>query len=395
MQKATERPALVAKKSAVTNLRKFSAMSIFGRLSTMPLGDLLQWVAMTKRSGMLSLDRAAIHKELFFHDGRLISASSSDPREYLSQFLLMNGAVSEKELERLYRHLADHGGKLGQLLVEIGMVPHEELQRYLRLKAEESIYDCFLWLDGSFHFFIDEPSHGEHLPIVSEINAVIMEGLRRADEWKRIRMELPAGTALIQRAGALSARVSERARALHGLLDDTPQPLAPLGLSLHLTDFYLFSSAAELARAGAAKFTALAKAPPVEADNGVDHELLLASDAVARQDFTAARVHLSALLRIAPHHPAAAELMRRVSEHEARREDGGVASTAVPSLARKLRKKELAGMSPSEQFLISRMDGTRTVADLIHISPLHESEVRVLIAAFAAARLVKLTNSAV
>ena len=357
----------------------------------MPLGDLLQWLSLTKRSGMLSLDRGAVHKELFFHEGRLISASSSDPREYLSQFLLMNGAVSEKELERLYRHLAENGGKLGQLMVEIGLVPHEELQRYLRLKAEESIFDCFLWLDGSFHFFIDEPTSGEHLPIVSELNALILEGLRRADEWTRIRVELPAGIPLIQRISAVPSRASERARELYDLLDDTPQPLAPLGLSLHLTDFYLFSSAAELVRLGAAKFTALALAAPVAVDDGVDRELLLASDAVARKDFAAARGHLGALLRSAPHHPAARELMQRVSEHEGRRGDGGIAASAVPALTRKLRKKEVTGMSPSEQFLCSRIDGVRTVADLIHISPLRESEVRDLLAAFVAVGLVKLS----
>ena len=72
-------------------------MSIFGRLATMPLADLLQWLSLTRRTGILALDRGATHKELFFHEGALVSASSTDPREYLSQFLLMHGKVDEKE----------------------------------------------------------------------------------------------------------------------------------------------------------------------------------------------------------------------------------------------------------------------------------------------------------
>ncbi len=365
-------------------------MSIFGRLATMPLGDLLQWLSLTKRTGILSLDRGAIHKELFFHEGSLVSASSSDPREFLTQILLMHEVVSEKEIERLYRHLNEHGGRLGQLMVEINLITADDLQRYLRLKAEESIYDCFLWSDGSFHFFLDEPTSGEHLPIVSELNAIILEGLHRADEWRRIRSGLPLPDPLVRRAGPPPDRLTPAAQQLGEWLAEEPRRLSSYGLDLHWSDFVLYSAAAELARAGAlVAAPSVAAAAAESADDHLDRELMLASEAFARKDYHAARSRLSALLREAPHHPAARELLQRVMEKETRSTAGLIALDMVPVPQHAPDDATIAQMSPGEQFLVSRIDGQRSVADLIHIAPLREAEIRELLSGFKAAGLVK------
>lgn len=357
----------------------------------MPLGDLLQWLSMTRRTGILSLDRGAVHKELFFHEGSLISASSSDPREFLSQIFLSQGVVAEREIERLYRHIEENGGKLGQLMVEIGLLTLDELQRYLRLKAEESIYDCFLWIDGSFHFFIDEVTSGEHLPIVSELNAIIFEGLRRADEWRRIHTELPLPDPLVARSGAPAVELSAAARQLHELLGDEPRRLSGLGLELHWPDFPLYSAAAELCRAGAAVATPSGAAPQVDnADDHLERELLLASEAFARKEFGSAKTRLQSLLRQAPHHPAALDLLQRITEKGRHQTTGMLSPDAIPFLLREPEESELASLQPAEQFLVSRIDNQRSVADLIHIAPLRETEVRDALNALRQAGLVKL-----
>jgi hypothetical protein len=368
-------------------------MSIFGRLATMPLADLLQWLSLTRRTGILALDRGAIHKELFFHEGALISASSTDPREYLSQFLLMHEKVTEKELTRLYHHLQENGGKLGRLMLEINLITPDELQHFLRLKVEESIFDCFLWQDGAFHFFIDEPTSNEHLPIVSELNALTLEGMRRADEWRRIRKVVPDGPVLARLGGKLPDSAPPRARQLYELLSEDARYLIHIGLELHWPDFYLYEAAAELQRLGAIKLDAdlhaerAAAAVPTEADR-IDRELTLATDAMAHKDYDTARGHLMVLLRESPHHPAAQELLRRVAEKEAHSAAGNLPLSAVPAASRKLKKAEIKKLSPVEQYLIARIDGQRNIGDLVHISPLRETEVKELIAGFAASGLV-------
>jgi hypothetical protein len=310
----------------------------------------------------------------------------------------MHGKVTEKELTRLYHHLQENGGKLGRLMVEINLISADELQHFLRLKVEESIYDCFLWQDGAFHFFLDEPTSSEHLPIVSELNALTLEGLRRTDEWRRIRKLVPEGPLLARRGGSLPDNAPPRAVELYALLSDEARYLIHIGLELHWPDFHLHEAAAELLRLKAIRLDedlhAQKAAPlaPNEADR-IDRELLLATDAMARKDYDTARGHLMVLLREAPHHPAAQELLRRIAEKEAHSAAGTLPLSAVPAASRKLKRSEIKKLSPVEQYLIARIDGQRSIGDLVHISPLRETEVKELIAGFAANGLVRIDGA--
>jgi hypothetical protein len=71
---------------------------IQGNLSTMNVSDLLQLVAVGRKSGMLRFDRANIVKQLYFEDGVIIGANSNDPKEYLGQLLIHYGKLDESQL---------------------------------------------------------------------------------------------------------------------------------------------------------------------------------------------------------------------------------------------------------------------------------------------------------
>src|SRR5438067_12542710 len=86
---------------------------------------------------------------------------------------------------------ADSGILLGKILVMIDVISEEELQRLMRMKAEEAIYDIFLWRDGEFRFIDDELPTQEMIPLQVDVTGIIMEGTRRVDEWQRIRELIP------------------------------------------------------------------------------------------------------------------------------------------------------------------------------------------------------------
>ena len=68
----------------------------------------------------------------------------------------------------------------------IDVITEEDLQRLMRLKAEEEIYDIFLWNEGDFQFIDDELPQMEMIPLQVDVTGMIMEGTRRVDEWNRI-----------------------------------------------------------------------------------------------------------------------------------------------------------------------------------------------------------------
>ena len=78
--------------------------------------------------------------------------SSSDPREYLGQFLISRDYISEDQLNKAMETQLKSGIKLGKILIMVGILEESELETVLQLKAEENIYDLFLWEEGDFVF---------------------------------------------------------------------------------------------------------------------------------------------------------------------------------------------------------------------------------------------------
>ncbi len=71
-------------------------MGIKGDLATMGLEDIFQWLAVGRKTGVLHLNGVVHRKKVDFHDGRIKGCWSSDPREYMGQFLLSAGAKGKR-----------------------------------------------------------------------------------------------------------------------------------------------------------------------------------------------------------------------------------------------------------------------------------------------------------
>src|SRR3712207_6254094 len=80
---------------------------------------------------------------------------------------------------------------LGMILVNNGAISEQELTRMLRIKAEESIYDVFSWPEGGFRFLDDVLPDSAMVPMRMDVTGIVMEGVQRVDEWRRIRKVIP------------------------------------------------------------------------------------------------------------------------------------------------------------------------------------------------------------
>src|SRR5713226_3572267 len=139
-------------------------MSVSGNLKTMLPGDLLQWLSLGQKTGTLVVRNKGVEKKIFFRNGRVISSASSDPREYLGQFLISHGFLTEQELVKAMEVQQQSGILLGKILVMIDVIPEEDLLRLMRLKAEEEIYEIFLWSEGDFQFADDQLPEMDMIP---------------------------------------------------------------------------------------------------------------------------------------------------------------------------------------------------------------------------------------
>jgi hypothetical protein len=151
----------------------------------MPFADLLQWVSQSRKTGTLAIEGDPYNKKIYFRNGLVVAASSENPMEFLSYYLVGWGHVGDDELQELLEMQETHNTLIGELLVIIGRLTRDDLLHILQVKTEEAIYDLFMWDHGDFRFLENILPAKKFQPLNLPVDMIILEGVRRKDEWDR------------------------------------------------------------------------------------------------------------------------------------------------------------------------------------------------------------------
>ncbi|MGH9319927.1 MAG: DUF4388 domain-containing protein [Vicinamibacteria bacterium] len=357
-------------------------MSLTGTLETMQLGDLLQWCGANLKTGTLKLRRGPIEKQLFFKDGRLFSSVSTSPRETLGQFLIRSGYITEEELFKALIEQDRTNQPLGRILVASELIREETLEEILRIKTEESIYDCFLWKDGDFAF--EDGKLPDQIPVSLplDLTGVILEGARRTDEWERIRQVFPTrlttfevGRGAVERTKELS---DEDLRVLE--LVERGKNLAEISLELHAVEFY---AAARLLNLHERKLVTVREAPEeIDYDAQVTALRDKLKDGVGLYNSGQYEKALGAFdeaLTLDPQNKYARLFLlkiRRILEDLENVAD--IPLEGVPRLRLTLVELAQLDLDPQEGFVLSRVNGEWDIASITKICPMGEQEVLII-----------------
>lgn len=364
-------------------------MGIAGNLKTMELAELLQWLSQGTKTGTLVVDNGQVEKKVFFAKGKIISSAASDPREYLGHFLVSHGYITEQQLAEAVRRQEAQKTMLGKVLVEMGLIGEEELENMLRLKAEEGVYSLFDWPEGEFRFHDDDLPAYPMVPISLDVTGLVLEAMRRQDEWSRFRELMPS-------TQAIPVRVVDDLVGDGGDLDegqkhillavDDHRTIEEISLETHASEYYVCEALYPQVKARKVKIVkprghaAPAAPPPLPiAGSGAtpSGKLLLerGKKHLAAREYEQALRNLRAAKSLDPDDPSIA---RAAEEGEAAirtiLQGEGVLLDAVPKLA--VRPEEIARMkvSPKAGFLLSRVDGHYDIASILKISPLQQIE---------------------
>ena len=133
-------------------------MSLVGNLEDLGLGDILQIVSLSKKSGVLSLSSGKREGLIFFLDGQVVRAVSSQIKASLGEILLKHKLIEPQALERALAEQDRNSHRaLGPLLVEKFGVSQEKIEAVIKAQIEKVVYSFFAWKEGTFAFQLDEP----------------------------------------------------------------------------------------------------------------------------------------------------------------------------------------------------------------------------------------------
>ena len=411
-------------------------MALYGSFSSMSLPDLLQWVSNGGKTGTLEVEHNKVVKRVVFREGRVIACSSDEPSELLGHYLVSLGKMNEETLRKALAKLEASRKHLGEIVVEMGVISREELARHLTAKAEETIFSLFDWEDAVFRFFDSLLPRQPIFPVNLRVEEILLQGMQRYDEMKRIRAVFNDPGIVLRRAAKPPPADISRSRMARRIYDliNGERTVAEILLHAHASEYLVTKFLFELFRTGIVEIEGVVPVPSATAQRvpalggplgapsvgkwqadalgpgapedslaqmdprtgasaavadppagsevpsartpsvaATETSLNLARRTMEQGDYDAAIEILNEAYRAEPNHDS---LRRLLTEAEAAFVEKAyrhfLPASKVPFLIRRAEDLTNERITPNEFFLLSRIDGTWDVKSIIQISPLRE-----------------------
>lgn len=321
-------------------------MAIEGPLRELALTDVMQLLHLSRKTGTLevSSDRATRPGLVHFDQGFVVGARSAGDASRLGRLLVMAGKATVGQVEsaiELQRRSPQR--RLGSLLAETQGVAASEVQRQLRFQVEETVFELVRWREGYFRFEETEPFDPGGIRIRVPTESLLMEAMRRADEWTELASGEPDASlvpVLVERASDPTAVLSLQPREWQVLAAvDGAHTLRDIAREIGRAEFDVAKAVYSLASGGVVEL----RTRPIGPQAVRQGEGTLADEmAIVEQDVSAGRID-AALRRVEElsdrhAHVGAVTLLRGQVEARA-----GLSVLAVRSLEDAVRQDPLLG----------------------------------------------------
>ncbi len=179
-------------------------MALEGDIAEFSLPEILQLVSSQRKTGVLTLRHESDAAALDFEEGQITGGyySRRGVQEDLSVYLFKAGLIKEEDLARAEEKQSRLKVPLEEVLIEDGYLSEEDFVEVIRFKIQEIMDEIFTWVEGHYTFDIKARLYTKSkYPVRLSTDGFLMEGMRRLDEWLRIRKVIPRLDVVLRRTG--------------------------------------------------------------------------------------------------------------------------------------------------------------------------------------------------
>lgn len=227
-------------------------MALRGDLGDFALADVFRLVTLSGRTGVLRLMREGGSGSVWFRGGDVFFATSDRRGALLGERLVAAGRVTPAQITRALEVMAEEhegGRRLGEILIDLGMIDAAVLEQFVQEQIQDTIFDLFLWEDGSFEFeLLQAPPEGQDIGLSVSVENIIMESARRLTEATSLRKQNPAA-GIVYRMAEMPGesgveitlrpdewrviRLTDGTRTVSEIADEAGLPIADVARTLH------------------------------------------------------------------------------------------------------------------------------------------------------------------
>ena len=160
-------------------------LSIQGTLAETTVPDLFRSLVRSGETGIVSLDAIGRNDTIYFRDGKIIFAASSDPDMGLGEVLLRTGELNLQQYNDAMEKLVV-SRRIGSLLCELGYLKADELIRAVEKQASAIVLNSMAYRTGSYNVEFTGEFPDEIITLALPTERLILDGVRRIDYWSLI-----------------------------------------------------------------------------------------------------------------------------------------------------------------------------------------------------------------
>ena len=170
--------------------------ALLGDLAVVSIADVLLLLQDRQHSGTLCLRGKDASIEICVNKGRIDFAGAQGVADefLLGHFLVRGGQIERAKLDDVLeeRRAAPGGGLLGADLCRRGLITEVGLRRAMAQQTTALVFEGLRWGKGtfSFHPAAESSPAAREASLGLPIDGLIMQGLRRVDEWRVIGQEI-------------------------------------------------------------------------------------------------------------------------------------------------------------------------------------------------------------
>ena len=198
-------------------------MALEGNLTAFGLSEILQLIAVQQKSGMLSVNSDERALVMFFRDGSIVSTRDRRRRGHdpLKDYLTRYGILSQAELMKINNLSSKSKLDMTEVIISENYLSEEELCLHYRNQIQEAAHEMLTWEQCSYKFIPSEEiikglkTWGEF-----NIEGILMESMRRIDEFPQMIKDFPHSGMLISRSDQdMPDGLSTNEKTVYSLLD--------------------------------------------------------------------------------------------------------------------------------------------------------------------------------
>lgn len=174
-------------------------MSLVGSLEDLGLGDILQVISLSRKSGVLLLRTDLGNGRIIFRDGLIRGAFREGDSTSLRELVAGSETVPPAELDAAWEQARAEGVGLDTVLIDRSLSSAEFLEELCRENVEGAVMQMFRWETGEFSFEVRDDIIDEETFSSSGVNPqfLALDYTRRADEKAGDKEEDPSCDSLM------------------------------------------------------------------------------------------------------------------------------------------------------------------------------------------------------